>query len=87
MLAWLRRTFGGRGLKGEGSSAMVNAFEMLYRPGALKTRAERESRHEAALPAPTPGDRLLREGRLTVRRPDDDGGGRGIRTHDESHPS
>jgi hypothetical protein len=66
MLAWLRDSMGGS----HGSmAAAVGVLDGVWHPGAARAREHLDAQHEHAMPAPTPGDKLLHEGRLVIRRP------------------
>jgi hypothetical protein len=65
MLAWLRKGIGG---SAGGMGGAIGVIDEVFNPGAARAREEMAREHEMALPAPTPGDRLLTEGRLTIRR-------------------
>jgi hypothetical protein len=66
VLAWLRK---GLGTSAGGVGGSLGVLDELFNPGAKRGREEMAREHEMALPAPTPGDRLLTEGRITIRRP------------------
>jgi hypothetical protein len=77
MLRWLRRGMGGS----HGSmAAALGVLDEVWHPGAARARERLDAQHELAVPVPSPGDRLLREGRVVIRRPGragTDGGGAG----------
>ena len=64
MLRWLR----GDSRTSAGGSALGGALADAFDPGAARARQELEREHERVEEAPTPGDRLLHDGVLVVRR-------------------
>jgi hypothetical protein len=74
MLSWLRRSLGS---SSRGARAAMSVLDEVWHPGAARAREDQETRHERSVPAPSPGDRLLRSGRVRIgRRPREDGAGR-----------
>lgn len=63
MLAWLR---GSSGTSTGGMAGALGVLDDLVNPGAGRAREEMQGANEAVLPAPSPGDRLLRDGRITI---------------------
>ena len=57
----------------DGHSAQVGAvlgvFSEIYNPSAARAQEELRAQHERVQPLPSPGDKLLREGRVVIRRP------------------
>ncbi len=45
-------------------------LDELFNPGAARAREERDRQHEAVIPVPSPGDDILRDGKITIRRSD-----------------
>ena len=66
MLGWMRKTMGGAD---EAGSASIGALEGIFAPIAAKARLDLESRREQVLPIPSPGDRLLADRVLVIRKP------------------
>ena len=66
MLTWMRRGLGTRG----GMSAVLGALDSVFNPGAARAHDEIEEQHQRVLPTPSPGDRMLTEGRVVIRRSD-----------------
>lgn len=65
MLTWMRRGLGDRG----GMSAVLGALDSVFNPGAARAHDEIEEQHQRVMPTPSPGDRMLREGRVVIRPP------------------
>ena len=66
MLTWMRRGLGTRG----GMSAVLGALDSVFNPGAARAHDEIEEQHQRVIPTPSPGDRMLTEGRVVIRRSD-----------------
>ncbi len=66
MLSWMRKTMGG---SGPGASSSLGALEEIFAPAAAKARLDLESRHEMAIPVPSPGDKLLTDRLLVIKAP------------------
>jgi hypothetical protein len=65
MLRWLRRTMGGpRG----SMAAAVGVLDSIWHPGAARARASLDGQHERVIPTPSPGDELLSEGGIVIKR-------------------
>jgi hypothetical protein len=64
VLTWMRRGLGDRG----GMSAVLGALDSVFNPGAARAHDEIEEQHQRVIPTPSPGDRMLREGRVVIRR-------------------
>lgn len=64
MLRWLRGTMRG---SAAGMNAMIGALESFFNPAAARARKELEEQHERVVPVPSPGDKLLNEGRVVIR--------------------
>ena len=67
MLRWMRRRFGGKGMTAFG--AMLNGADEMWHATALRGREDLDLQHRHTVPAPSPGDRLLEEGRAVLPRP------------------
>ncbi len=65
MLRWLRGTMGG---SAAGMNAMIGALDSFFNPAAARARKELEEQHERVLPIPSPGDKLLTEGKVVIPR-------------------
>lgn len=48
------------------SSSVLGALEEVFNPMAARMRQEWEQRNEQAIPIPTPGERMLRDGRIRI---------------------
>jgi len=46
----------------------MSVLDEVWHPGAARAREDQETRHERSVPAPSPGDRLLRTGRVRIGR-------------------
>ena len=55
-------------LRGKNGAAMgaATALDQFFNPGAARAREELDHQHELVLPAPSPGDKLLDEGRIVI---------------------
>ena len=65
MLRWLRGTMGG---SAPGMNAMIGALDDVFNPAAGRARKELEEQNERIVPIPSPGDKLLAEGKVVIRR-------------------
>ncbi len=65
MLRWLRGTMGG---STTGMNAMIGALDDVFNPAAGRARKELEEQNERVVPIPSPGDKLLAEGKVVIRR-------------------
>jgi hypothetical protein len=65
MLAWMRK---GMGDSHGSTAAALGVLDGIFHPGAARAREHLDAQHELAMPVPTPGDRLLKEGRVVIRR-------------------
>jgi hypothetical protein len=66
MLRWLRRTMGGpRG----SMAAALGVFDNIWHPGAARARERLDAQNERVMPTPSPGDKLLSERGIVIRRP------------------
>jgi hypothetical protein len=65
MLRWLRGTMGG---SAAGMNAMIGALDSFFNPAAARARKELEEQHERVVPIPSPGDKLLAEGKVVIPR-------------------
>jgi hypothetical protein len=64
MLRWLRNTMGG---SAGGMNAMLGALDEVFNPAAARARKELEEQNERVVPIPSPGDKLLAEGKVVIR--------------------
>lgn len=76
MLAWMRRSMGGSRPGGgahPGLGAVLGVMNEVFNPAAARAKQALDNQHERVLPSPTPGDRLLQEGRIVIeaRRAED----------------
>jgi hypothetical protein len=69
MLRWLRQGMGG---SASAMSGVIGALEEFYNPAAARARQELQEQHERVIPAPSPGDKLLDEGKVVIRRKADE---------------
>jgi hypothetical protein len=71
MLRWLRQGMGG---SASAMGGVIGALEEFFNPAAARARQELQEQHERVIPVPSPGDKLLDEGRVVIRRktPDDE---------------
>jgi hypothetical protein len=49
--------------------AALGALDEVFNPGAARARDLLDAQHERVVPTPSPGDRLLDDGRITIVRP------------------
>ena len=52
------------------SAAVFGAFDQFFNPGAARAREFLDAQHERVMPTPSPGDKVLDEGRIVVERPE-----------------
>jgi hypothetical protein len=50
---------------------MIGALDTFFNPAAARARQELKEQHERVVPIPSPGDKLLTEGKTVIRRPPD----------------
>ena len=65
-MGWFEKSL----LDNEGGGAMASALgaiDAVFNPGAARAREELEANHERVEEKPTPGDKALREGSITIR--------------------
>jgi hypothetical protein len=60
------RLAAGNGSAGAALGAGMTSLDAFVNPGAARAREELEHQNERVVPAPSPGDLLLREGRITI---------------------
>jgi hypothetical protein len=65
MLRWLRGSMGG---SAAGMNAMIGALDSVFNPAAARARKELEEQNERVVPIPSPGDKLLAEGKVVIRQ-------------------
>jgi hypothetical protein len=63
-----------RRMRGEGTTSaaaggLAGVLDEFFNPGAARAREELQGEHERVQETPSPGDLLLRDGVLVVRRP------------------
>jgi hypothetical protein len=63
----MRKHLGGKGRGAVG--AMLNGADELWHASAVRGREELELQHQQIVPAPSPGDRLLDQGRAVLPDP------------------
>ena len=44
----------------------MGVFDEIYSPSAARAREHLDRQHEQVMPTPSPGDRLLSEGRVVI---------------------
>lgn len=66
MLNYLWRTMGDSRTSG---AAVLGALDEVFNPGAARARAELDRQNHLVMPAPSPGDRMLTEGRVVIAIP------------------
>jgi hypothetical protein len=66
MLNWLWRSMGD---SQRASAAALGVLDGIFHPGAARAREQLDAQHERVVPSPTPGDKLLSEGIVVIRRP------------------
>jgi hypothetical protein len=49
-------------------SGVIGALEEFYNPAAARAREELKEQNERVIPVPSPGDKLLDEGKIVIRR-------------------
>jgi hypothetical protein len=70
VLRWLRESMGG---SAAGMNAMIGALDDVFNPAAGRARKELEEQNERIVPIPSPGDKLLAEGKVVIRMPEREG--------------
>lgn len=65
MFGWLRRRASRRGV-----SSALGVLDEVFHPGAEVAREVRDAQPDQVRPAPSPGDKLLDEGRVVIDRPE-----------------
>jgi hypothetical protein len=50
-------------------SAALGAMDVFVNPAAARAREDLDRQHEQVIPTPSPGDRLLDEGRIVIEAP------------------
>ncbi len=63
MLKWFRE---GLGPGHTGAGGLLGALDGLFNPGAARAREHLAAENESVMQAPTPGDMLLRDGKLVI---------------------
>ena len=66
MLAWLQRSLSS---SRPSLGAALGALDEFFDPGAARAREIIDEQHERIVPVPSPGDRLLKEGRVVIELP------------------
>jgi hypothetical protein len=49
-----------------GMNAMIGALDSVFNPAAARARKELEEQNERVVPIPSPGDKLLSEGKVVI---------------------
>lgn len=60
------------GKSGQAMSAGLGALDDVFNPAAARAKESLKADHERVVRTPSPGDDLLRSGRLTIVMPGDD---------------
>ena len=47
---------------------LIGALDTFFNPAAARAREEMKEQHERVVPIPSPGDKLLTEGKIVLRR-------------------
>jgi hypothetical protein len=55
-----------------GTAAVLGVLDDIWHPGAARAREQLDSQNERVMPAPSPGDKLLDDGKIVVKRPSDE---------------
>ena len=66
MLAWFYRHLGRRSRGSVG--AVLDGMDEIFHPSAVRARENLDRQHSLVVPMPSPGDKLLKEGRLVIPR-------------------
>jgi hypothetical protein len=64
MFLRLRR---GLGDSHRGMSSALGSLDEFFHPSASRARQQLDAQHERVIPTPSPGDRLLDDGRVIIR--------------------
>ena len=56
----------GRAGRAPSMGAAIGALDAVFNPGAARAREEIDAQHERVIPTPSPGDRLLSDGRIVI---------------------
>ncbi|MHB0928218.1 MAG: hypothetical protein ACYC3W_04740 [Candidatus Nanopelagicales bacterium] len=67
-MGWFQKAMKENTSKGSMTSAM-GAIDDVFNPAAARAREQLEAQHEAVQPMPSPGDDVLKHGRITLKRP------------------
>jgi len=51
-----------------GMNAMIGALDSVFNPAAARARKELEEQNERVVAVPSPGDKLLAEGKVVIRQ-------------------
>lgn len=73
MLKWLRRSMGD---SGGGMATVLGALDEVVNPGAARAKELLTEQNERVMPVPSPGDRLLNDGKVTINVEPEDGADR-----------
>jgi hypothetical protein len=65
VIGWLRR---GMGESSTSWSAAIGGIEEFVNPAAARAKEDLREQNERVMPTPSPGDRMLDEGRIVLRR-------------------
>ncbi len=67
-MGWFQKAL--RDSEGKASAAgALGAIDDVFNPTAARAREELQAQHEHVVPVPSPGDDVLKRGRITLRRP------------------
>ncbi|MHB1066799.1 MAG: hypothetical protein ACYC2Z_05145 [Candidatus Nanopelagicales bacterium] len=70
-MVFIRLAASSGGSAGSAMSAGMAALDVFVNPAAARAREELDRQHEQVIPTPSPGDRMLDEGRITIVLPGD----------------
>ncbi|MDP1877822.1 MAG: hypothetical protein Q8M17_09725 [Actinomycetota bacterium] len=70
-MVFIRLSESAGGSAGSAMSAGMAALDVFVNPAAARAREELDRQHEQVMPTPSPGDRMLDEGRITIVLPAD----------------
>jgi hypothetical protein len=68
LLTWLRRGMGG---SNGPAAAALGVLDGIWHPGAARARQFLHGQNERVMPTPGPGDKVLNEGQIVIKRSTD----------------
>jgi hypothetical protein len=54
---------------GNGAGDALSALDAIFNPGAARAREELKGQNQRVVPVPSPGEKLMKDGKVTVRIP------------------